>query len=42
MHQSELGNASLRLMGPGYEEPAVYEVEFHRLPEFPVAAPLLR
>jgi hypothetical protein len=40
MHQSALGNASLRLLGPGYEEPDVYEVEFHRLPDFPVTPSL--
>ncbi|WP_158788190.1 glycosyltransferase family 39 protein [Granulicella sp. L46] len=37
MHQAQLGNASLRLLGPGFEEPDVYEVQFSRLPEFPVA-----
>jgi hypothetical protein len=42
MHQSDVGNVSLRLLGPGYEEPDVYEVAFRRLPEFPVTEPLLR
>jgi len=37
MRQAELGNASLRLLGPGFEEPDIYEVQFSRLPEFPVA-----
>ena len=37
MRQAQLGNASLRLLGPGFEEPDVYEVQFSRLPEFPVA-----
>jgi hypothetical protein len=36
LHQAELGNASLRLLGPGFEEPDVYEVKFSGLPEFPV------
>jgi hypothetical protein len=40
MHEAELGNTSLRLVGPGYEEPDVYDVQFNRLPEFPVAEPL--
>jgi hypothetical protein len=40
MHQAQLGNALLRLLGPGFEEPTVYDVQFSRLPEFPVAAPL--
>ena len=39
MHQAELGNASLRLLGPGFEEPDVYDVQFSRLPEFPAAEP---
>ncbi len=42
LHQAELGNASLRLLGPGFEEPDIYEVQFSRLPEFPVAEMLLR
>ena len=37
MRQAELGNASLQLLGPGYEAPEVYDVQFKRLPEFPVA-----
>jgi hypothetical protein len=36
MHQAELGNASLRLLGPGFEEPDIYEVQFSQLPQFPV------
>ncbi|HSY35375.1 MAG TPA: glycosyltransferase family 39 protein [Acidobacteriaceae bacterium] len=42
MHQAEVGNASLRLLGPGFEEPDIYEVQFNRLPEFPVAETRLR
>jgi Dolichyl-phosphate-mannose-protein mannosyltransferase len=42
MHQAELGNASMRLLGPGFEEPDIYEVQFNRLPEFPVAETLAR
>jgi Dolichyl-phosphate-mannose-protein mannosyltransferase len=42
MHQAELGNASLRLLGPGFEEPDVYEVQFNRLPEFPVVGTPVR
>jgi hypothetical protein len=42
MHQAELGNASLRLLGPGFEEPDIYEVQFSRLPEFPVVGTPLR
>jgi hypothetical protein len=40
MHQEELGNASLQLLGPGFEEPAIYNVQFPRLPEFPMTEPL--
>jgi hypothetical protein len=40
LHQAEVGNASLRLLGPGYEEPDIYDVQFTRLPAFSVAAPL--
>ena len=40
MHQEELGDASLHLLGPGFEEPDVYDVQFSRLPAFPVAEPL--
>jgi hypothetical protein len=40
MHQAELGNASLQLLGPGFDTPAVYNTQFSRLPEFPVAEPL--
>jgi len=42
MHQAELGNASLRLLGPGFEEPAIYDVQFNRLPEFPTAGTPVR
>jgi hypothetical protein len=42
MHQADLGNASLRLLGPGFEEPDIYEVQFSRLPEFPVVGTPLR
>jgi hypothetical protein len=41
MRQAEMGNASLRLLGPGYEAPSVYEVQFSRLPEFPEVKPLV-
>jgi hypothetical protein len=41
MRQAEAGNASLRLLGPGYEAPSVYEVQFSRLPEFPEVKPLV-
>jgi hypothetical protein len=40
MHQAELGNASLHLLGPGFETPAVYNVQFSRLPEFPTPGTL--
>jgi hypothetical protein len=40
MHQAESGNASLRLIGPGFEEPDVYDVQIERLPEFPAAEAL--
>ncbi len=39
MHQAKLGHASLRLLGPGFEEPDVYDVQFNRLPDNPVADP---
>jgi hypothetical protein len=35
-----LGNASLHLLGPGFETPAVYNVQFSRLPEFPTPGTL--
>ena len=41
MNQAQEGNASLRLLGPGFEEPNVYEVQFSRLPVFPEARPLV-
>ena len=42
LHQTEIGNASLRLLGPGFEKPDVYEVQFSRLPEFVGAGTPLR
>jgi hypothetical protein len=42
MSQADDGNASLRLMGPGFEEANVYEVQFNRLPEFHEVKPLVR
>jgi hypothetical protein len=41
MNQAEVGNASLRLVGPGFETPSVYEVQLSRLPEFPEVKPLV-
>jgi hypothetical protein len=41
MKQAEVGNASLRLLGPGFEAPSVYDVQFSRLPEFPEVKPLV-
>jgi len=38
--EATAGYASLRLVGPGFEEPNVFDVQFSRLPEFPVAEPL--
>ena len=35
LNQEQEGNASLRLLGPGFTLPSVYEVEFARMPEFP-------
>jgi hypothetical protein len=32
----------LRLLGPGFEEPDIYDVQFSRLPEFPVVGTPLR
>jgi Dolichyl-phosphate-mannose-protein mannosyltransferase len=40
--QQKEGNASLRLLGPDYIAPNVYDVEFARLPEFPMPRPLPR
>ena len=37
MDQAKEGNASLRLLGPDFTEPNVYDVQFSRLPEFPAA-----
>jgi hypothetical protein len=42
MNQSQKGNASLRLLGPDFTESNVYDVQFSRMPEFPVAKPLVR
>ena len=39
MRQAELGHASLRLLGPGFEEPDVYDVQFNGLAEIPTAVP---
>ena len=41
MNQAQEGNATLRLLGPGFEASNVYEVQFSRLPEFPEARPLV-
>lgn len=41
MTQAQKANASLRLLGPGYEGPEVVDVQFTRLPEFPVGEPLM-
>ncbi len=35
LNQEQEGNASLRLLGPGFASPNVYEVQFTRMPEFP-------
>jgi Dolichyl-phosphate-mannose-protein mannosyltransferase len=40
MNQAQQGNATLRLVGPEFEAPNVYEVQFSRLPVFPEAKPL--
>jgi hypothetical protein len=40
MKQEQVGNASLRLLGPDYVSPTIYDVQFMRMPEFPTAAPL--
>jgi hypothetical protein len=41
MNQAQEGNASLRLLGPDFKAPNVYDVQFSRLPEFPAAKPLV-
>ncbi len=38
LNQAQEGNASLRLLGPDYTTPAVYDVQFTRVPEFPQAS----
>jgi len=35
LNQEQEGNASLRLLGPDFTAPNVYDVQFTRLPEFP-------
>jgi hypothetical protein len=40
LNQAEAGNASMKLLGPGFEKPNVYDLQFSRLPEFPVGTPL--
>ena len=40
LNQAQEGNASLRLLGPDFNAPNVYDVWFSRLPEFPAAKPL--
>lgn len=42
MSQEQEGNASLRLLGPDFTAPNVYDVQFTRMPEFPEAPPLVR
>lgn len=42
MREEQEGNASLRLLGPDFTAPNVYDVQFTRLPEFPEARPLIR
>jgi hypothetical protein len=41
MDQEQKGNASLRLLGPDFTEPNVYDVQFSRLPAFPAAKVLV-
>ncbi len=40
--QEQLGNASLRLLGPDFTAPNVYDVQFTRMPEFSEATLLVR
>lgn len=42
MSQEQQGNALLRLIGPDFTVPNVYDVQFTRMPEFPEAQPLVR
>ncbi len=35
LNREQEGNASLRLLGPGFTVPNVYDVQFTRMPEFP-------
>ena len=42
MQQAEEGNATLRLVGSGFETPSVYEVQLNRMPEFPEVKPLVK
>jgi hypothetical protein len=42
MHQEQHGNVSLRLLGPDFAMPNVYDVQFTRMPEFPKEPPLIR
>ncbi len=41
MNQAQEGNASLRLLGPGFGTPNVYDAQFSRLPAFAEPRPLL-
>ncbi len=40
LRQEQVGNASLLFLGPGFDVPDVYDVQFGRLPKFPKAKPL--
>ncbi len=40
LKQQAEGNAAMKLLGPDFDVPNVYEVRFSRLPEFPVAKTL--
>ena len=42
LHQAEIGNASMKLLGPGFETPDIYDVQFNRLPAFVGAGTPLR
>jgi hypothetical protein len=42
LNQAQEGNASLRLLGPDFVAPNVYDVEFSRLPAFPESNPQAR
>ncbi len=41
LNQEQEGNASLRLLGPDFTAPNVYDVQFTRMPEFPKVKPLM-